>query len=57
MRSISSKGLAKGERVDYYRGGYCESTTGSDPTTDTHKGPHTTPLHPCPYGIISAFIV
>ena len=26
MRSISSKGLAKGERVDHHSGGYCECT-------------------------------
>ena len=23
----------------------------TDTPTDTHKGPHTTPLHPCPYGL------
>src|SRR6266852_9488189 len=23
----------------------------ADTPTDTHKGPHPTPLHPCPYGL------
>src|SRR5712692_8745020 len=29
----------------------------TDTPTDTHKGPHTTPLHPCPYVYDIRFVV